>query len=86
MKMNKNLSTEEMLQTVIFGVHAATDMPLEDISDEVTEIFYLWLNEERARAIEGVAGQYPVSIRDMVSRGSVRDWLLARAEERRNAG
>lgn len=45
--------------------------------------FDAWLREYDAQLIERLADRYPVMLRDMVSRGSVRDWLLSQADAAR---
>ncbi len=74
----------------------------DDITDELDEPRSAWLaaadavmavadraeveREAAAKALEDAAHAYPAMLRDMVSRGSVRDWLRARAAEIREGG
>lgn len=54
-------------------------------SDNFTTEYGKWLDEHdrevAKRTLEEAANTYPHMLRDMVSRGSVRDWLLKRAAE-----
>lgn len=54
-----------------------TRVPLEALLD---------VNEVEARALEEARDAYPVATRDMVSRGSVRQWLNDRAQQIRDGG
>lgn len=74
-------TTGEVIEAWV--AHNTPDLPTGFDLVAAYDSFNLWLAEHDAALVEKLAGEWPMLTRDMVSRGSVGDWLRARAAELR---